>query len=222
MSSCLRFVLLLLFITPVITSGASADSISITQAVISIFPNIGIGDNVSSSMAGGGTSISGGGGAGCGFCFVPTFGFLGGSLSASVDFIAPFGFLDTVQINGVTYDPNNVTFGSSFITSGTITFPGGSNVPPTFTITLPATFADVHGEIISSNQPLTLVIHPGELVLSFSLQPAGEGIPAYYTYTGGEFITTPEPGTVALLATGLLILAGRLRRDVVLPHSSRR
>src|SRR5579864_4604077 len=127
MSSCLRSVLLFLFITPLLASRASADTISITQAVITINPNFGGGDNVSSSMTGPGTQVSGGGGAGCDFCFINAFLFPSTSVSASVGFVAPFEFLNAVpQINGTRYDPNDVSFGSSFITSGTITFPAGA------------------------------------------------------------------------------------------------
>jgi hypothetical protein len=63
-----RFLLpLSLLCITLISSSArmNADTISITQAVISINLNFGAGDNVSSSMTGPGTQISGGGGAGC-------------------------------------------------------------------------------------------------------------------------------------------------------------
>lgn len=206
-----RFLLpLSLLCITLISSSArmNADTISITQAVISINLNFGAGDNVSSSMTGPGTQISGGGGAGCDFCFTNAFLFPGTSVSASVDFIAPLQSLLAVQINGTTYDPNNLSFGSSFISSGTITFPAG-NVP-VFTVTLPATVADIHGGVISAGQSLTLIIHPGELVLSFHLKPANDVFPANYEYAGGEFITTPEPGTLGLMASGLAAIAGAI------------
>ena len=191
----------------------NADSISITQAVISISPNLGFGDNVSSNMTGPGTQISGSGGAGCGFCFIGALLSPGTSVSASVDFIGPFEYLSVpLQINGTIYDPNDVSFGSSFIASGTIIFPAG-NVPM-FTVTLPATFGDVHGGIISTGQPLTLIIHPGELVLSFHLNPANGSFPASFEYAGGEFITTPEPGTLGLMATGFTGMCAVIRRKL--------
>jgi hypothetical protein len=203
---------LLLLLLILLMHNASANTISITQAFVSINPNFGSGDNVSSTMAGTGTSISGGGGASCDFCVSTSSFLLGQSVSASVGFIAPLEFLSAVQIDGNTFDPNNVTFGSAFITSGTITFPAGGNAPPIFTLTLPASFSDVHGAIISSNQQLTLAIHPGELVLTFDFVPANGAIPASYTYNSGEFITTPEPGTLVLLASGLGIIGSLLKR----------
>jgi len=203
-----------------LTSRMSADSIAITQAFISIDLNLGEGNNVSSGMMGPGTQLSGAGGAGCGFCSLGAFLLPGTSVDASVGFIGPLEYLSEVQINGTIYDPNDVSFGGSFITSGTITFPAG-NVPM-FTVTLPATFGDVHGMIISSGQTVTLNIHPGELVLSFNLIPSSEGVPANYEYAGGEFITTPEPGTLGLMATGLVSLYAVIPRKRLLCHCAER
>ena len=210
MVSQLRLLALLLFLSTLLMPNASANTISITQALVSIGPNNGSGDNVSSTLAGPGTLISGGGGASCDFCVGPNFFLPGQSVSASVGFIAPLEFLATVQIGGTTFNPNDVTFGSAFITSGTINFPAGANTPPIFTITLPASFSDVHGA--TTNQQLTLAIHSGELVLSFKLMPRSGGVPASYFYSSGEFITTPESGTFVLLASGLSIVGSLLSR----------
>jgi PEP-CTERM motif len=210
MVSRLHLLAFLAFLLTLLMPKANANTISITQALVSIGPNEGSGDNVSSTMGGRGTFISGGGGASCDFCGGSNFFLPGQSVSASVGFIAPLEFLSTVQIGGITFDPNDVTFGSAFISSGTIRFPAETNTPPIFTIILPASFSEVHGA--TTNQQLTLAIHSGELVLSFDLMSPSAGATASYFYSSGEFITTPEPGTLVLLATGLAVVGSLLRR----------
>jgi hypothetical protein len=207
-SRFLLTVLVLLF-----ANAAIADSIfHINQAVLFIGPNDGAGDNVSSFLAGPGISISGDGGAGCGFCdFFSQFS-PGQSLSASVDFMAALEFVGAISLRGITYDPNDVTFGSSLITAGAFTFPAGRKSPFGFTVTLRALSSDVHGAIISTGEALTLAMNPGKLVLSFDFVPGSEGNPGFYTYTGGEFTTAPEPSAFLMLGTGLLGVLGAMQR----------
>lgn len=206
-----RFLLLALVLF--FASAASADTVfHINQAVLFIGPNDGTGDNVSSFLGGPGISVSGGGGAGCEFCdFFSQFS-PGQSLSASVDFMAALEFVGATTLRGTTYDPNDVTFGSSSITSGVFTFPAGRKSSFGFTVTLPALSSDVHGEVISTGEALTLAINPGKLVLSFEYVPGSGGSPGSYAYTGGEFTTAPEPSTFLMLGTGLLGVLGTAQR----------
>lgn len=209
-----RFVSRFLFITLVLlfAGAANADSIfQINQAAVSIGFNFGDGDNVSGFFAGPGISVSGGGGASCDFCFFPSFS-PGQSLSASVGFIGALEFVDGMILRGTTYGPNDVSFGSSVITSGVFTFPVGRNSPFVFTITLPALFSDIHGILFSTGETLTLAIKPGKLVLNFDFVPATPGNPASYFYTGGEFTTVPEPSAFLMLGTGLLGVMGAMRK----------
>ena len=194
-------------------SAASADSIfHVNQAVLFIGPNDGTGDNVSSFLGGPGISLSGGGGAGCEFCDLFSQFSPGQSLSASVDFMAALEFVGAITLRGTTYDPNDVTFGSSWITSGAFTFPAGHKSSFGFTVSLPAFSSDVHGAVISTGEALTLAIHPGKLVLSFEFVPGIGGSPGSYAYTGGEFMTAPEPSAFLMLGTGLLGVLGTAQK----------
>ena len=155
-----------------------------------------------------------GGGAACEFCSslqIPPFS-PGQSLSASVNFIGSLELVSAFTLRGTTYDPNAVSFGSSLINSGIFTFPAGRKSPFVFTVVLPALFSDIHGIVLSSGETLTLAINPGKLVLNFYFAPGTPGSPSSYSYTGGEFVTVPEPSAFLMLGTGLLGVLGAMRK----------
>ena len=107
-----------------------------------------------------------------------------------------------VEIGGQTYGA--ILFVSS-ISAASFTFPLGGSVPTTFTIADPARFSVVDGRVLNdAGSPLNVTIPPGNLVLTFNYFPAGNGHPAWYFFSGGQYVVaTPEPGTLGLMATGL-------------------
>lgn len=194
---------------------ARADSVSvfnISQATILFGPFGNFGDNSLFTFAGPGTSIVGGGS----FCFGGLdqwcSGFslpAGASVTPNVELVS-FESLAIVTIGGHSYDPvASVLFLSSITAASSFTLPMGPNSPLSFTVTIPASLTSVGGIAVGvdgSTILFDLNIAPGKLVLTFT---AG---PDVYSLDRGQFIvTTPEPGTIFLLATGLTVMIGRKR-----------
>jgi len=123
-----------------------------------------------------------------------------------------------VTIGGQTYHvgADEVLFFSS-ITAGGFTFPAGGNASSIFTVTVPATFGSVRGEA-GNGVFFNVNVPPGQLVLTFDYHPAANGNPAIYTFSEGRYkaeglvTTTPEPGTIVLMAAGLASMAGLIRK----------
>ncbi len=193
---------------------ACADSVSvfnISQATILFGPFGDLGDNSLFTFAGPGTSIVGGGS----FCFggldqwcsgdsLPA----GASVTPNVELVS-FESLAIVTIGGHSYNPieSGLSF-SSITAAGSFTLPMGTNSPSIFTVTIPANLAPVRGAVSGNDGSPNLFdlnFRPGKLVLTFTG-------PEIYSLDKGEFIvTTPEPGTIFLLATGLGVTIGRKR-----------
>ena len=175
------------------------------------------GDNALYSLIGPNIYLSGGGTA---FCSGWTLGamFAPGSTllpNLFVDFESSIGF---VQIGGHVYSGSDVILFISSISTNSFTFPMGGNVPTTFTVVLPAKFSVVQAETTTGvGQLFNVHIPQGKLTLTFYYVPAGNGMPASYVFSKGQYVVaTPEPGTLGLLATGLagvLRLTKRRRRD---------
>ena len=195
---------------------ARADSVSvfnISQATILFGPDFnGSGDNSLFTFAGPGTTIVGGGS----FCFggldqwCSGFSLPGGtSVTPNVGLLS-FESLAIVTIGGHSYNPIDSTlFFSSITAASSFTLPMGTNSPLSFTVTIPANLTSVRGVVFGvdgSPNLFDLTIAPGKLVLTFT---AG---PDVYSLDRGQFIvTTPEPGTIFLLATGLAAMISRKR-----------
>jgi hypothetical protein len=195
---------------------AHADSIYTFDAgqVTYIFGVNQGGDNASYSLIGPNINLTGGGTAFCqpptSFCDADVPILPGTSLNPSigVDFEFSTG---GVKIGGHTYEA--VLFVSS-ITAAPFTFPMGGNVPATFTVAVPAAFSVVAGMVQNqAGSPLNVTIPPGKLVLTFKYFPAANGDPARYFFSRGQYVvTTPEPGTLGLMATGLAGIVGMILR----------
>jgi hypothetical protein len=58
-------------------------------------------------------------------------------------------------------------------------------------------------------------------LLNLGFVPASEEFPAGYVFSEGKFVaaTTPEPGTLGLMATGLVGIIGVIQRKRKLPLS---
>lgn len=125
----------------------------------------------------------------------------------------------SIILGGKTYTADALRFSeASFEGIGFLLPPGGKTYT-TFSLTVPATFADVTGFAIDWNNysatPFDLVIPPGKLTLTFEYWPQGcEGCyPSAYWFQHGTYIAaTPEPGTLLMLGSSVLGIAGVLRR----------
>jgi len=176
--------------------GASADTVQIF-----LFPNDGSGDNFGFQQQGKGGSIILGGGTPFAY-FNAIQGYAAGS---------PFGgstpvFIDSVELNGTIVDTIANSSCTLFIPSFTFPTDGtgvGMQVTATFSGTLVVYDANNHLQQININDH-------AEGFLSF-----------YYDSTTGLYYpsspviftgTTPEPGTLGLMTTGILGMLGIARR----------
>jgi hypothetical protein len=167
------------------------------------------GDNALYSLIGPNVYLFGGGTAFCsGWCSGAQFA-PGSTLlpDLNIDFESSTGI---VQIGRQAYSGSDVILFISSISTPSFTFPMGGNVPTTFTVVLPAKFSVVQAETTTGvGQLFNVHIPQGKLVLTFNYVPSGNGQPASYVFSQGEYVVAaPEPGTLGLLATGL---AGVLR-----------
>ncbi len=183
----------LLWVTPLlfvlISSAAWADSVNIFLA-----PNYGFGDNFAFAQYGGGMSVILVGGTQTGF--FDSSGLapgqtLGGYGSGTV--YLDFGI---AQIGGVTYDLN-VTTGLLSMSSITLPTNGTSNVTD---------------PVVLSFAALATVANTGQEI---GVGGSSKGTITFYYENGlyypGNF-TTPEPGTVGLIGTGLIAIFSAARR----------
>ena len=173
-------------------------NINITLVTAFMTPNGGGGDNVSFTLIGPGTTITGTGGMACfTWCSgpIPDLNFVG----TSQIYVGSF---QTVIIDGRTFDSFGIQcclFGFGGDLSGSaIGFAGSGDTFTQVNFTLPS----------------------GGWSLNFDFFPASGGSDAYYQFVNGTFVAsnpvtvaaTPEPGTLALMATGLAGLVGVIRR----------
>jgi hypothetical protein len=204
---------LLLLMALVVASAqpSLADSVNIfnhVSAQLFIAPNDGSGGNMSFNLSGPGVSLSGGGGTGCDWCFSGTTFAPGQSLNASIFFIG-FDFVGSGQIGGDHFGPDEISLGSSSVTAGNFVFPNMNN----FTVSIPATFnSTLFGQVTNTGQSFGLNIHPGVLKLTFDFSTACGEISSCYFFDQATFTSTPEPSTVLLSITGLMLVAGRVWR----------
>ena len=154
-------------------------------------------------------SLNGSGGTGCDWCFAGNSFAPSQSVNASIFFIS-FDFVARGQIGGTHFGPGDISLGSSSITAGTFVFPKMRNV---FTVSVPAAFdSTLFGQVIQSGQTFGLNIRPGALKLTFDFSSACGGTAGCYSFDHATFTTTPEPSTVLLSVTGLMLIAGRAWR----------
>ena len=167
----------LLFV--LISSVARADSVN-----ISFGPNSGSGDNFRIEQQSGGTTVILGGGTP--FGFFDDIGYAAGSTLGGFTTV----YLDygSAQIGGDYYDLT-VGTGTLFMSSLTLPTNGASTVTVPVTLSFAGSGTTDTGAIFSAAGSATGTI-------TF-VQVGG-------LYYGGAFTATPEPGTLGLIATGLI------------------
>jgi len=182
---------------------AHADSIlniNITYVTAFMSPNNGSGDNISFTLIGPGTSITGIGGMACfSWCNGPIPDL--NSVATSQVFVSNFL---SATVGGIAYDPNNdLSFQSSLFSSS-----GGLNGSVSGFVGEGATF-----KLFNFTLP-----GGGGWNLQFDFSPASGGSPAYYQFVSGTFTAgtppapVPEQGTLGFMATGLAGLVGVVQR----------
>ena len=217
----------------ILTAGFSAaDTLKMSFADYSLWPNTDYGQNLEFSFQGPQVSLKGYMAA-CTwkeFCWgYPEYSglfLLPGALVvpyATVGYDYHWFGTGSITLSGKTYTADALQFfESSFEGTGFLLPPGGKT-STTFSVSVPATFADVTGIAIEnySATPFALIIPPGELTLTFDYFPQGcEGCyPSAYWFRNGRYIATtaaptPEPGTLVIFGSGIVGLAGFLRRKI--------
>jgi hypothetical protein len=204
----------------------SIPTFNVFQAVIPIFTNFG-GDNEFFFFTGSGISLAGGGTAVCGWCNSGTPLLAGSSLNPSVS-ITTFDFISggTASIGGHNYNlSGGFLFDSSITALSSFTFP--TNGQATFTARVSAV---LNGPILGFATSLPFpeefnlqIPTTGTLVLTFTFSPGQNGQPGSYFYSGGQFsvLPTPEPGTLAMVGSGLCGIAGMVGRKLKMRLSGR-
>ena len=197
-----RLLSVVIIVGIVFAGRAHADSIltlSITYVTASMGPNNGSGDNISFTLIGPGTSITGFGGMQCiAWCSGPIPDLT--SVGTSQVFISSFL---SATVAGVSYDPNSDIYLQSLFSSS-----GLLNRSTSGFVGEGATF-----------QPINLILPgPGSWNLQFDFFPPSGGSPGYYQFVSGTFTAgtpsspVPEPSTLGLIATGLTMVFGAAQR----------
>jgi hypothetical protein len=137
----------------------------------------------------------------------------GSSLEPDLGLVT-FDSVNFIELGGQMPSSDAVLFNSSIAALRSFTFP--TNGVSTFTVTVPAAFSGPiqgFGDFPNFNS-FNLHVASGQLVLTFDLVPAQNGVPANYQFSQGYFVSTvPEPGTLGMMATGLAgIIVGIIQR----------
>lgn len=173
-----------------------ADSITI----MGFAPNDGSGDNFYFYQKSGGTTTGVGGGTSPDF--FNAFGYAPGSTlggGADVFFYSAF-----IQVGGEVHDLDFDSRGFLFMSG--VTLPTNGVLKVTFPVELDF---QVSGTIADTGQPISISgFDRGKM--TFTLD-SSNGL-----YYAGPFVhTTPEPGTLTLIATGITAIVGRARRRLL-------
>jgi hypothetical protein len=206
------FLATLTLLCPLITQCAHADGINTfsAQANIPFQVNYGGPNQLPpASFTGSGANITTAfGDVVCnGWCFSGDVLLPGSALQPNIDIIAFDEVQGSVIFGGRVHPVDGLNQLLPAITAlGSFQFPtNGRN----FTVSVPATIDGLVGGSTSDMAgDFYLQIPPGKLVLTFDFSPGGNGVPPYYQFSHGIFTTTPEPGTLGLMASGLTAIVG--------------
>ena len=128
-----------------------------------------------------------------------------------------------MEIGGhvLTDDTLDLTPFLELTTFGGFTFPVNATVGATFKGCQPAAMPDSFTGTAGSGDEFTTFILQmptgGKFCSTWTFVPASDEFPAGFVFTEGKFLaaTTPEPGTLGLMATGLAGIIGVIRRHVL-------
>jgi hypothetical protein len=193
MRQTMRLFLGILLLTSV---SAFADSFSNLSASLTINPNNGSGGNIGGTITGPGVNLQVGGGASGGFGGTIYWDFaIGGLGSQNYTNMGNGGAFPYLALDPAT------------LNVGGFTFPTNPQDFSTFTVTVPASLGIVTGTIEAQGadcnpcKTFVLTTIPGLETMSFQYDPV-----MGFQFTGGSFTsstTTPEPGALGLMATGI-------------------
>jgi len=192
-------VLLTIFVLTSISALANSVNYANLNVNFVINPNLGSGENIGGLISGPGVSLLAGGGT-----FWQWFGVLpyipGSTGGGGTDIFwdGAIGELGSQNYSNFgNFSLPYLALDPATLNAGSFTFPtNGQN----FTITVPASLGVIFGTIVSDCNvcpTFTLATNPGKLTLSFYYSNG------FYWASSGSFTTTPEPGTLGLVATGI-------------------
>jgi len=187
---------------------------NLTSIDLEVSPNYG-GDNVFFYLSGPGTYITGDSGINClnQWCSAFTAYSPGSTVFTNIGQIYIDNFNDAM-VGGQNYSPGEIGFSSGFSVAvlGNIVLP--SHPTGSFTECVPASLPG----------PITGIAGSGQDFIQFSLNTPNGGkfcttwdfLSGQYLFDRGQFTVpgVPEPGTLGLMASGLVALLGTLHRRI--------
>jgi hypothetical protein len=185
------------------SASAFANTVNYTNLNVSmgISANDGGGDNMGALISGPGVSLFVEGG-------MPFDWFNGieGSAPGSSGGGGTTIFSDDAfgTIGAHSFGEGDIELGEFLFDAGSFTFPTNGK---DFTVKVPASLELITGTVITqctnnACPTFTLTTKPGTLTLSFYV-----GADGLYYGSSGSFVTTPEPGSLGLMAIGLVAVA---------------
>jgi hypothetical protein len=207
-------VLLAIFVLTSIS--AFAGSFTNLGVNFNIQPNNGSGGNIGGAILGPGVNLLAGGGTDFSWFNDLGPGAAPGSTGGGGMIIFWDGAIGQIGSQNYTdfgcFNFPCIALDPVVLNAGSFTFPTNGQ---DFTITVPASLGVITGTIVSDCnvcQTFTLTTNPGTLTLSFfysSYWGQYFGSSGSFTSAGGAFTTTPEPGTLGLVAIDIVAVARR-------------
>jgi PEP-CTERM motif-containing protein len=216
-----RFLAAVTLLCPLLTQCAYADSIPtfVVQANIPFQVDIGENQFPPATFNGSGAYITTtNGDVVCyGWCTPGSVLPTGSTLKPNIDIIAFGGGNGSISLGSVTFGGQVHPVADLHELAPAITALGSFQFPTdgrsSFTVTVPAMIDGlIGGDTLDLAGEFNLQVPPGKLVLTFDFFPGGGGVPPNYEFSHGLFTTTPEPGTLGLMASGLAGIVGAVRR----------